>query len=1269
MPVMGVHQWEAGRLTDLKPGKWDFWIDRGGTFTDVVARDPEGAIRVAKLLSENPQAYADAAIAGIRRLIGIADGAPIPPGTIAAVKMGTTVATNALLERKGDRTALLITRGFRDALKIGYQARPEIFAKKIVKPEMLYERVAEVSERVRADGTVEAVPDLAAVRAELQQAWDAGIRSVAIVFMHAWRFPDHERQVAALARDMGFPQVSASHEVSPLIKLIGRGDTTVVDAYLSPILRRYVDRVAGELGGGGGQPRPSRAASPPPHDEAGNDAPRLMFMQSSGGLTAANLFQGKDAILSGPAGGVVAAVETARRAGFAKVIGFDMGGTSTDVSHCDGDYERAFETEVAGVRMRAPMMRIHTVAAGGGSILKYAQGRYQVGPDSAGADPGPACYRQGGPLTVTDANVMVGKLLPKFFPHVFGPHGDQPLDGEAVRMAFARLVEEIGDGRQPEEIADGFLHIAVENMANAIKKISVQRGYDVTEYALNCFGGAGGQHACLVADRLGIRTVLIHPHSGVLSAYGMGLADIRATRNRAVMAPVEPGVAKVLADLELELEDEAAAELEAQGVSDSEITIIARAHLRYDGTDTPLPATVMERPQRREDCLLLALPAMVREFEAAHRKQFGFVFEDKAIMIESLEVEAVGGGADIEEPEHALADDEPHAHVDTRVYSDGTWRTAHVFLRDALKPGHAVKGPALIIEPHQTIMVEPGWQAAVSARDEIILTRATPRPRRAAVGTEADPVMLEVFNNLFMSIAEQMGVVLQNTAYSVNIKERLDFSCAVLDGDGRLIANAPHMPVHLGSMDRSVETIIRLNQGDIHPGDVFALNAPYNGGTHLPDITVCTPVFEDVMHPSRAASPPPQDEANTEPRILFWVASRGHHADVGGTAPGSMTPRATTVDEEGVLIDNLRLVARGRFREAELMRVLTGHRWPARNPAQNIADLRAQIAANEKGVQELGRMVEHFGLDVVTAYMGHVQDNAAESVRRVISALHDSEFAVETDQGATIHVKITVDREKREATVDFTGTSAEQATNFNAPEPVTRAAVLYCFRVMVEGDIPMNAGCLRPLHIVIPEGSMLSPRYPAAVVAGNVETSQHVTDCLFGALGALASAQGSMNNLTFGNDQYQYYETICSGAPAGVFTDGSGFDGADGVHTHMTNSRLTDPEILEFRFPVLLEDFHIRESSGGKGKWHAGDGTERTLRFLEEMDCAILSSHRRVPPHGLEGGEAGALGMTRVRRADGAIETLSGCDQTRLKPGEAVIVTTPTGGGFGARRS
>ncbi|MEP3280400.1 MAG: hydantoinase B/oxoprolinase family protein [Stappiaceae bacterium] len=1196
----------------MADGNWDFWIDRGGTFTDIVARMPDGSLKAHKLLSENPGAYKDAAIQGIRDLMGVDADAPIPSAEIATVKMGTTVATNALLERKGDRTALLITKGFQDALKIGYQARPDIFAKEIIKPELLYERVSEVDERVRADGTVESTPETNVIRKELQDIYDTGIRSLAICFMHAYAFPAHESQVAELAREIGFPQISVSHEISPLMKLVGRGDTTVVDAYLSPILRRYVEQVAGEL-------------------DLENSACRLMFMQSSGGLTAADLFQGKDAILSGPAGGVVGAVETSAMAGFDRVIGFDMGGTSTDVSHYDGSYERAFETEVAGVRMRAPMMRIHTVAAGGGSILHFESGRFQVGPDSAGANPGPCCYRRGGPLAVTDANVMTGKLLPEQFPKIFGPDQDEALDADAVRSEFTALANLIGNGRKPEEVADGFLKIAVENMANAIKKISVQRGYDVTEYALTCFGGAGGQHACAVADSLGMETVLIHPFSGILSAYGMGLADIRASRQMAVGKSFTDDELAALDALRKRLQDQTALELQKQGISAVETIHFARAHLRYDGTDTPLPIA------------LDSLDVMLESFETSHKKQFGFVFQDKPIVIEALEVESVGGGASIAEPDESLSTQDGDAQKTTRMYSDGAWHEAGIFERKDLVPGHRVSGPALIVEPHQTIVLENGWQGEITAKNHVVLKRAVPLARSQAIGTTADPVMLEVFNNLFMSIAEQMGVTLQNTAYSVNIKERLDFSCAVFEASGALVANAPHMPVHLGSMDRSVETIIKLNQGKVADGDVFALNAPYNGGTHLPDITVVTPVFDDDGK-----------------KILFWAASRGHHADVGGTAPGSMTPRATVVDEEGVLIDNFKIVDKGRFCEAELIGVLTDHPYPVRNVHQNVADLKAQIAANEKGVQELRKMVDHFGLDVVQAYMGHVQDNAAESVARVIDALKDSEFTYHTDQDATIKVKISVDREKREATVDFTGTSPAKENNFNAPEPVTRAAVLYSFRVMVDGDIPMNAGCLRPINIIVPEGSMLKPSYPRAVVAGNVETSQHVTNALFGALGAMANSQGSMNNLTFGNDTYQYYETLCSGSPAGP-----GFNGTDGVHVHMTNSRLTDPEILESRYPVLLEDFHIRKDSGGKGRWHAGDGTQRTIRFLEEMDCVILSSHRKVHPHGLEGGEDGQLGRTLVRRRDGSIQELEGCDQTVLSAGESVTVITPTSGGYG----
>ncbi|MHA1549085.1 MAG: hydantoinase B/oxoprolinase family protein [Alphaproteobacteria bacterium] len=1215
--------------------KWDFWIDRGGTFTDVIARAPDGTISARKLLSENPGAYRDAAMAGIRDVLGVAADTPIPAGTIATIKMGTTVATNALLERTGDRTLLLITRGFRDALKIGYQARPDIFAKEIVKPEMLYEQVVEVNERVLFDGTVEQAPDLDVIRQDLERVFADGIRAVAIVFMHAWSHPRHEQQVADIANETGFTQVSTSHAVSPLIKLVGRGDTTVVDAYLSPILRRYVDQVAAEL-----------------MDGAGEEAPRLMFMQSSGGLTDARLFQGKDAILSGPAGGVVAAIETSGIAGFRSVIGFDMGGTSTDVSHADGEYERTFETEVAGVRVRAPMMRIHTVAAGGGSLLKFEQGRFQVGPESAGADPGPACYRRGGPLAITDANLAVGKLMPEYFPAIFGPKHNQPLDAVATRDRFHELATDPNAPRTVEEAADGFLRVAVENMASAVKKISVARGYNVTGYTLVCFGGAGGQHACMVADALAMDSVHIHPHSGVLSAYGMGLADIRASRSRAVLAALQPGVEDLLDTVETLLAEQVLEEMSQQGIDAADTTVHVRAHLRYDGTDVTLPINLSEgaggpapRPPR---------DTIKDVFETQHRKQFGFIFRDKKIVIETLEVEGVGGGADMVETAQEVEDHAPDPHSSTSFYSGGAWHKAGVHLRKDLRRGARITGPALVIEAHQTIVIEPGWATAITAHDHIVMTRAIPRPKQTALGTQADPVMLEVFNNLFMSIAEQMGVTLQNTAHSVNIKERLDFSCAVFDADGRLVANAPHMPVHLGSMDRSVEAVIRQNAGDIRPGDVFALNAPYNGGTHLPDITVCTPVFEAQQR---------DDGADGE--LLFWVAARGHHADVGGVAPGSMTPLATNVEQEGVLIDNFRLVERGRIREEEARELFTDHPYPARNVEQNLADLRAQIAANEKGVHELRRMVDMFGLDVVSAYMGHVQDNAAAAVRQIIAQLPDSEFSVETDQGATICVRITVNRETHEATVDFTGTSAEQATNFNAPEPVTRAAVLYCFRVMVEQNIPMNAGCLRPIHIILPQGCMLSPRYPAAVVAGNVETSQHVTNCLFGALGALAAAQGSMNNLTFGNNRYQYYETICSGSPAGVLNSGRGFDGTHGVHTHMTNSRLTDPEILEYRFPVMLEDFHIRENTGGRGRFNAGDGTVRTIRFLEKLDCAILSSHRTVAPHGLAGGAPGQTGRTHIRRVDGTIETLKGCDQTVVAAGDAVVVTTPTGGGYG----
>jgi 5-oxoprolinase (ATP-hydrolysing) len=1187
------------------PERWQFWIDRGGTFTDVVARRPDGALVTHKLLSENPERYRDAAIAGIRAILGLQDGDAIPGEKIDAVKMGTTVATNALLERKGERTALFITRGFRDALRIAYQNRPRIFERHIVLPEMLYSKVVEIEERVGARGEVVTPLDAVDAQAKLTQTYQEGYRSIAIVFMHGYRFPDHERTTAELAKAAGFTQISVSHLVSPLMKLVGRGDTTVVDAYLSPILRRYVEQVAGELRG-----------------------VRLLFMQSNGGLADARRFQGKDAILSGPAGGIVGAVRASAAAGFERIIGFDMGGTSTDVSHYAGELEREFETRVAGVRMRAPMMSIHTVAAGGGSILHFDGARYRVGPDSAGANPGPACYRRGGPLAVTDANVMLGKIQPRYFPRVFGPSGDQALDAETVRNAFSDLTRKIGDGRTAEQVAEGFVQIAVGNMANAIKHISVQRGHDITRYTLCCFGGAAGQHACLVADALAMTRVFIHPHAGVLSAYGMGLADQTAMRTRTVEVRFEDSEIPLIESTAEALAMEARSELVAQGVPAENISLQRRAHLKYEGTDTAL--VVRLGPAQ----------AMLSEFEAAYRKQFSFLMRGRPLIAEAVSVEAAAAGEAVQE--QVLSEKgESRPAENVRMFTGGRWHDAPLYRREDLGPGNRIDGPAIIAEANATTVVEPEWRASVTPLNHLVLERTKARTSAKAIGTSVDPVMLEIFNNLYMSIAEQMGLRLQNTAYSVNIKERLDFSCALFDADGNLIANAPHMPVHLGSMGESIKTVIRLNAGKMKPGDVYVLNAPYNGGTHLPDVTVITPVFQGND-------------------ILFYVGSRGHHADIGGITPGSMPPGSKLVDEEGVLIDNFLLVEQGRFREKETVALLTSGKYPVRNVQQNIADLQAQVAANEKGVQELRRMVEHFGLDVVRAYMRHVQDNAEESVRRVIGVLKDGAFSLPLDNGAVIKVKITIGSDRRAARIDFAGTSKQLPNNFNAPAAVCMAAVLYVFRTLVDDDIPLNAGCLKPLEVIIPDGCMLRPRYPAAVVAGNVETSQCITDTLYGALGVLAASQGTMNNFTFGNQRYQYYETVAGGSGAGP-----GFDGADVVQTHMTNSRLTDPEVLEWRFPVRLESFEIRHGSGGRGRWRGGHGAVRRVRFLEPMTAAILSGHRRVRPHGMDGGEAGAAGRNYVLRADGSVSELGPFDQTEVAAGDQFVIETPGGGGYG----
>jgi 5-oxoprolinase (ATP-hydrolysing) len=1198
--------------------RWQFWVDRGGTFTDVVARRPDGRLLARKLLSDDPARYRDAAVAGIRRLLGLAEDEPVPAELVETVRMGTTVATNALLERTGERVLLVVTRGFRDALRIGYQNRPRIFTRRIRVADRLYERVVEVDERIAADGTVVRPADLGRLERDLRDAYDAGIRSVAVACLHSHRNPDHERAVGGLARRVGFPQVSLSSGISPLAKLVPRGDTAVVDAYLSPVLRRYVGDVARQMPG-----------------------VRLMFMQSNGGLAEAGHFRGKDAVLSGPAGGIVGMARTSERAGFRKVIGFDMGGTSTDVSHYAGAYERVQTAEVAGVRLRAPMLDIHTVAAGGGSVLHFDGGRYRVGPDSAGASPGPACYRLGGPLTVTDANVMLGRIQPDHFPRVFGPDGDLPLDVGAVRDRFTALAERIraatGDDRTPEQVAEGYLRVAVTNIATAVKHISVRKGRDVTEYALTTFGGAGGQHACAVADALGIRAVLVPPHAGVLSALGIGLADVTAMRQKSVEVPLAEASMAEIAAVADALEAQARGELRDEGVAPERIDTVRRAMVRYEGTDTVQPVELSDAGSMR------------RAFEAEHRARYSFLM-DRPLAVESLSVEAAcrtGWSA----PDPPEAGDGAPAPGTAPMYCGGAWRDVPLLHRDGMRAGAVVTGPAIVVEANATTVVDDGWQAEVTDHGHLLARRVAARPA-GGTGTQADPVMLEVFNNLFMSIAEQMGARLESTAHSVNIKERLDFSCALFDPEGNLVANAPHIPVHLGSMGTSVKEVVRRRGTRMRPGDSYAVNDPYHGGTHLPDVTVVTPVFdEDAPSGGRA-------------RPLFFVASRGHHADIGGLSPGSMPADSRRIEEEGVLFDNWLLVQDGRLREAETRQLLADGPYPSRNPDTNLADLSAQIAANRKGVEEVGAMIAHFGLDVVQAYMRHVQDNAEEAVRHVVDRLDDGSCRYETDSGAVIAVRVAVDRAARTAAIDFTGTSPQLDSNFNAPTAVVTAAVLYVFRSLVADDIPLNDGSLRPLRLTVPDGSMLAPAHPAAVVAGNVETSQALVGALYRAMGVQAEGSGTMNNVSFGNEHHQYYETVASGSGAG-----DGFHGASAVQTHMTNSRLTDPEVLEWRHPVRVEEFAVREGSGGAGRWRGGDGTVRRLRFLEPMTVSTLASHRRIPPYGMAGGLPGALGTARVERADGTVSVLAGSAVTHVEPDDVLVLETPGGGGYGPPES
>ena len=1201
--------------TNLKHNSWQFWIDRGGTFTDIVALSPKGVLISDKLLSENPEQYSDAAVEGIKRIVSQSDDNQHLPFFI---RMGTTVATNALLERNGDATLLVITKGLGDALRIGYQHRPELFSLKIHLPDMLYTRTLEADERISAQGNVLHPLDEQALLPDLQQAFEQGIRSVAIVLMHGYRYTEHESRIAALAKQIGFKQISTSHKASPLAKLISRGDTTVVDAYLSPILERYIKTLSAELA------------------QINPEENQLQFMQSSGGLTDAHRFAGRNAVLSGPAGGVIGMVETAKAAGYKKLIGFDMGGTSTDVCHYAGELERAFETEVAGVRMRAPMMRIHTVAAGGGSILQFDGSRYRVGPQSAGAKPGPASYGNDGPLSVTDCNVMLGKIQPEFFPQVFGANANQPLNKKIAEDKFSVLAQKIeqSTGKQLSEadIASGFLSIAVENMANAIKKISVQRGYDVADYTLCCFGGAGGQHACLVADALTMKRIFLHPLSGVLSAYGMGLANLRQIHERSIDQLLSVGLSKTLHAISAELQSLGQQDLLQQGAQSAQLKSIAKVKCCYEGSDTTLPIPLGEND------------AVISAFEAAHRQAFGFVSPDKALFVQSIEVEVIA--------------DNPAPPVSRNNNNNTQLKTLKIkkvvmankegdtpfYSRQELPPETWINGPAVIIEHTSTIVIEPGWRGQLTIDDNIVLERHTQLPRSIAIGTNVSPVMLEIFNNLFMSIAEQMGFVLENTAVSVNIKERLDFSCAVFNNAGDLIANAPHMPVHLGSMSESIKTVIREHHGRMSTGDAYILNAPYNGGTHLPDVTIIKPVF----------GKPGGD-------IIFYVASRGHHADIGGITPGSMPSDSTHIDQEGILLDNLKIVSEGVFLDSEMRQILSCGEWPARNIDTNIADFKAQLAACEKGMQELLKMVDHYSLPVVHAYMKHVQDNAEESIRQVLETLSDGAFCYEMDDRSKIKVSITLDKHKREATIDFTGTSAQHPTNFNAPSAITRAAVLYVFRCLVDDQIPLNEGCLKPLHIILPENSMINPAYPAAVVAGNVEVSQAIVDTLLGALGVAAASQGTMNNITWGNEKHQYYETLCGGEGAS-----DGHHGRSAVHTHMTNSRLTDPEVLEWRYPVLLESFAIRKNSGGAGRFHGGDGVERKVRFNEAMSISLLTGHRRIRPYAMKGGEPGKTGENSLERADGKKIDLGSTASIDVKAGDAIMIKTPGGGGYGS---
>ncbi len=1186
------------------PAGWTFWVDRGGTFTDVIGVSPAGEEHTLKLLSAS-NAYEDAAVEAMRRLLGAGLGAPFPAERVKAIKIGTTVATNALLERRGAKTLFITTAGFADALEIGDQTRPELFALAIRRPPPLYAGVIEADERLAADGTVARPLDEAALERAIEAAAGDGCESAAIAFLHSDLNGEHEARAAAIAGRAGLVGLSLSHEVSPLPKFVPRAETTVADAYLTPVLEAYARRLR----------------------ELTEGAP-LFFMTSAGALVSAGAFRGRDAVVSGPAGGVVGVARTAEAAKAGAVLGLDMGGTSTDVCRFAGALERRDHTTVASVNLRAPRLDVETVAAGGGSILAFDGLRARVGPQSAGAAPGPAAYGLGGPPTVTDANLVLGRLDAAFFPSVFGPKGDAPLDVAAARSALAGLAQAMG-ALSAETAAAGFVAVAVEQAAAAIRRISTERGFDPREHALVAFGGAAGQVACQVAEALDIGEVLCPRYASVLSAWGVGQARLRAIRQSGLERALdERGLAGavILADALIE---QARGALTAQGGVAGGVE--KRLAIRYAESSTPV-------------VLPMSSPAEARlAFEAAHQRLFGFTEPGQTIMIDSVEVEV--SEAVIRVPPAAQRrDDRSEDPPLPRAGRLARLAPGAVLADEVRAP---IEGPRLIVRGDTQIWLAEGWRANPAAEGLLRLTRtaAGGAPRELDL-TRPDPVTLELFNRRFMGVAEAMGAALERTARSVNIKERLDFSCALFDADGGLVANAPHMPVHLGSMGASVRAVHARHPRQ-EPGQAFALNNPYGGGTHLPDITVVMPVFIGGVE---------------EPD--FFVAARGHHADVGGVQPGSMPPFSTSIDEEGVFLDALPIMAAGRFLEDETRAALAAGPWPARSPDRNVGDLKAQIAACQAGASAVGEMIAAHGALTVSRYMAFVQANAEASVRRAVGKLGEGAARVPIDGGGEIVLRVTVDAAAGEAVLDFTASSDQLPSNFNAPSSIVDAAALYVFRTLVDDEIPLNAGCLAPLNVKVRHGSMLDPERPAAVVAGNVETSQHIVDALYGALGVMAGSQGTMNNFTFGDETRQYYETICGGVGATA-----GAAGASSVHSHMTNSRLTDPEILERRFPVRVERFAIRRGSGGAGLHPGGDGATRRIRFLEPMDAALLSTRREHAPRGLAGGADGAGGTQRLIRADGTVMPLPGCFAVTVEAGDAIEIDTPGGGGFGAARS